>query len=67
MKARNEVAATARPKLTPHREVRVDGVICYCGYGRACPFWAAMTTEQRIACSQDKRQMAEALFKVGMR
>lgn len=67
MKARSEVQARVREVRTPNREVRVDGVVCYCGYGRACPFWAAMTTQQRIACSQDKRQMAEAYFKVGMR
>jgi hypothetical protein len=45
----------------------VDGVICYCGLGPACPHWENMTIEQRIACSQDKRQIDEAMFKVGMR
>lgn len=49
------------------REVAIDGVVCYCGFGRACPFWAKMSADERTRCSEDKRQTAEALFKVGMR
>jgi hypothetical protein len=67
MKTSEEFGMKTREKARPRREVVIDGVVCYCGLGRACPCWAAMTVEQRIACSQDKRQSAEAFFKVGMR
>jgi hypothetical protein len=58
--------AHEKPPRERH-DLEVDGVVCYCGLGPACPYWARMTPEQRAACSQDKRQTAEAMFKAGMR
>ena len=39
---------------------------CYCGLGPACHLWRAFTPEQRIACSLDKRAVAQAMWMNGM-
>lgn len=39
---------------------------CYCGLGPACPHFLRMTEEERLACSRDKRQYAQAFYKNGM-
>ena len=50
-------------KLTAEERARID---CYCGLGPACYYFRHMTPDQRIACSQDRRQTDEAYWKVGM-
>lgn len=39
---------------------------CYCGLGPACPLWRQFTPEQRVACSLDKRAVAQAQWMNGM-
>lgn len=39
---------------------------CYCGLGPACHLWQAFTPEQRVACSLDKRAVAQAMWMNGM-
>jgi hypothetical protein len=39
---------------------------CYCGLGPACYGWRQMTPDQRAECSQDKRLIAQRLWKNGM-
>lgn len=59
--------ATQQKEPKARHDMVVDGVVCYCGLGPACPHWKFMTDEERIACSQDKRQIDEAMYKGGMR
>ena len=45
---------------------QLASIDCYCGLGPKCVYFRQMTWEERTACSQDKRQTAEAYFKAGM-
>lgn len=61
------MATQPQRKSRERRDAVVDGVVCYCGLGPTCPHWEKMTIEERIACSQDKRQIDESMFKMGIR
>lgn len=39
---------------------------CYCGLGPACHLWRQYSPEQRVACSLDKRAVAQAQWMNGM-
>jgi hypothetical protein len=39
---------------------------CYCGLGPACYGWRQMSPEEREDCSQQKRMIAQRLWKNGM-
>lgn len=39
---------------------------CYCGLGPACHLWRQYSPEQRVACSLDKRAIAQAKWMNGM-
>lgn len=51
------------PKPTREELANID---CYCGLGPACQYFRQMTPAERVACSRDKRQTAEAYWKGGM-
>jgi uncharacterized protein with FMN-binding domain len=40
---------------------------CYCGIDAACPVFRLMTPQQRVNCSRDKRQTAQAYYRDGVR
>jgi hypothetical protein len=67
MQASQESAAQGvRPSSEQTAALRPAVRECYCGWGPACPLWNQYSPEQRVACSLDKRAVAQAQWMNGM-
>lgn len=62
----SSVIDPTRPRAEQIAALRRAVEECYCGFGPACPLWRAMTPEQRVDCSLDKRLVAQRYWKNGM-